>query len=92
MDAGLIGLAPFLVFFAIVMKSLFQSLRSVEDKKLKEYHYAVIVSILSYLIAGMSGRFLFPTQANSFFWIIAAMAIVLVKISEFQGDNGKIET
>lgn len=92
MDAGLIGLAPFLIFFAIVMKSLFQSLRSVEDKKLKEYHYAIIVSILSYLIAGMSGRFLFPTQANSFFWIIAAMAIVLVKISKFQGDNGKIET
>jgi len=84
MDAGLIGLAPFLIFFAIVMKLLFQSLRSVEDRNLKEYHYAIIVSILSYLIAGMSGRFLFPAQANSFFWIIAAMAIVLVKISKFE--------
>jgi O-antigen ligase len=90
-DAGLIGLTTFILFFVVLLKKLLKSLRTVQDKKFREYHYALLTSLIGYLVAGLSGRFLFPTLSNSYFWIIVGLSIVIISMSERKAEYGKSE-
>lgn len=82
MDAGLIGLSIFLSFFIILFKRLVKSLRFVDNNVFKEYHYGLIISLIAYLMAGVTGRFLFPIISNSYFWIIVGLSIVLTRMTK----------
>ena len=85
LDAGLIGLTVFISFFILLFKKLFYFFNRIENKKLNEYYYAVIISMISFFIAGLTGRTLFPSGKNCYFWIVAGIAIAIVRI--LQKDN-----
>lgn len=86
-DAGLIGLITFMLFFILLLKKAFKSLGNIRDYKVREYQYAMIVSIVSYLIAGMTGRSFFPLLSNGYLWIIAGLAIAIIYRFQYSGES-----
>jgi O-antigen ligase len=80
LDAGLIGLAVFMSFFILLFKKMLYFFNNIESSKLNEYYYAIIVSMISFFIAGLTGRSLFPGGKSCFFWIVVSLSIVIIRI------------
>jgi len=90
-DAGLFGLITFMVFLMLLLKKAFKSLGNIRDIRIREYQYAAIVSIVSYLIAGITGRSLFPVLSNSYFWLTTGLAVAIIYSFQHSREylNGK---
>lgn len=86
-DAGLLSLAVVLVFFYRLIRSMFARQRSMEDSPFREYGFALIVGIIAYLVAGLSGRSIFPQLLSSFFWIAAGLAVVMLKLTDLSEED-----
>lgn len=82
MDAGLLGFTIILVMLGGLMKRLRNSIYRIRYLELLEYRHAVFVSLLAYLIAGITDRSFFPYHANFFFWIIIGLSISILRIVE----------
>ena len=82
LDAGIPGLIVFVFFYFVLLKRAFRNLRKPSLPRLREYQYAVIVSLISFLISGLTGRSFFPSDENSFIWIVLGIAIVINRIIE----------
>ncbi|MDL1979739.1 MAG: O-antigen ligase family protein [Deltaproteobacteria bacterium] len=81
-DAGLIGVVTFIAFYIILLRKACKSLGNINDYKIKEHHYAVIVSLSCYLISGITDRSFFPDPANGFLWVVVGIAIVIIRMSQ----------
>jgi len=92
LDAGLLGLMTFILFYFVLLKKASKNLRIINKYKIKEYQYAVIASLISYLVSGLTGRSFFPNAENSYVWIIVGMAIVINTIVENSGEFIEQET
>jgi hypothetical protein len=55
----------------------YKGFKIAQDPGLKEYQCGVAVSLISYFVAGITGRSLFPTFSNSHFWVVVAIAIFI---------------
>ena len=73
------------IFFTVLFTKLIRNMRVMTNPAMRGLNIAVIVALLSYGIAGMSGRDLFPNIANSYFYIILAFAVVIERISKYTG-------
>jgi len=82
LEAGLIGLVAFLLLFLVLFKKAYGALNNIHDQKVREYQYAVIVSLICYLISGFTERSFFPTISNGFLWIVIGFLIVITRLSE----------
>ena len=82
LDVGLIGLIIILTLSIYLLLKLYKNFKVTKNIILKEYQYAVFVSIISYLIAGLTGRYLLPTIANAYLWLIVSFAILILKLNE----------
>lgn len=93
LDTGLIGLAVFLSFFAFLLLHFGKYAR--KCRKVSPFYSSLltgcIVSIVSYLISGLSGRTFFPTLSNAFLWIVIGLgAAVCGSLKTSQEMNKRI--
>jgi hypothetical protein len=92
LDAGIIGLLIVMLFYVYLFKKIYKCIGAIKDVKTREYLYAVIVAMMSFFIAGITGRSLFPRVSNSYFWIILGVALAILMIQENSGDHVRNET
>jgi len=88
LDAGILGLIVFLSFYYTLLKKTFKNLKRFRFPELREYQFAVLVSLMSFLIAGLTGRSFFPKMENSFIWLVIGITIALNKFVENSGGPG----
>lgn len=84
-DSGLICMSLIMVMFYKIIKKVHIVIARAHDEKIKEIYYPVLVSIISFLISGMTGRSFFPTIDNSYFWIVMGLFICLGIQAESNG-------
>jgi hypothetical protein len=77
LDVGILGFAVIMYLFRHIFLQVRRGLRACQDPSGKELQYMFIVSIMAYFIAGFSGRSLFPTLANSYFWLDMGVIVSL---------------
>jgi O-antigen ligase len=87
LDGGILGLTVFISFFLLLFKKSLYFQNAMTDSKLKEYQYAVIISMVAYFTAGLTGRTLFPGGKNGFFWIVVGIAVVIIRMLEESKDS-----
>ena len=80
-DAGLIGIIIYSLFYYKIVRNAVKTLRFLEDERIKEYIYANLLSIISFAVCGLTGRSLFPRPENIFIWIILGCTIAVCEIS-----------
>ncbi len=80
LESGVIGLVAFILIFAFLLKALYTNLHIIEDSKIREFYYGFLISIISYLIAGLTGRSFFPDLQNSFLWLTLGGAFVFLNL------------
>ncbi|GJL77352.1 MAG: hypothetical protein NPINA01_03410 [Nitrospinaceae bacterium] len=81
LDMGLVGLVFFMLFVVYLLRALFKAVKkSSFEEAQKEIIFGVIVAILSFLIAGFTGRLSYPAISNYPLWIIMAIGAALLKI------------
>jgi len=78
-DNGILGAALMIGIHLLIIGSYIHKLINTMTS-FDEYRYGVLLSMLMYFLAGLTGRSLFPVYDNSFLWII--MAIACLKISQ----------
>ena len=79
-DSGLIGFIAIIPFMSFFFYRFYKSIPFFFDSDIKEYQYAVVVSTAAYFISGLTGRSLFPESNNSYFWLILAIGISLLRV------------
>lgn len=77
-DAGIIGLAFFLSFFFIYTKRFFKAHKFITDKVFLDLLIGIEISIVAFLIRGVTDSFFFPTLTNSFLWLDLGLGIAIV--------------
>ncbi|MHA1231703.1 MAG: O-antigen ligase family protein [Candidatus Helarchaeota archaeon] len=90
-DSGI--LCFFLVIFLYIkfFTKILKTLKIINNYVLKEYLYASIISLISYFISGLTGRSLFPTLKNSFFWISMGITVAIINIFENYKQKVSVE-
>src|SRR5262249_37280358 len=81
LDAGLVGLAGLMPFYIILLRQAYQSLKFINEYELREYQYAVIVSLSGFFISGLTDRSLFPNDENCYLWAVMGFAISTIRWS-----------
>lgn len=88
LDGGMVSFIVIISFFVFIMYKIFNSLKIIKSKTIREYQYAVFVSMTAFFIAGMTGRTLFPSGQNSYFWLVLGVGIAIIRmIQELKEDN-----
>ena len=82
LDSGLVGLAGLMPFYIILLNRTYRSLKFINDTELKEYQYAIIVSLSGFLISGLTDRSLFPNDENFYLWAVMGLAFNTVRWSQ----------
>lgn len=77
-DAGIIGLGFFLIFFFMFIKRFFKAHKLIKDKVFLDILIGIEISIVAFLIRGITDSFFFPTLTNSFLWLDLGLGIAIV--------------
>lgn len=91
LDTGMIGLLMYLLFFIVILFRLFNKYLIYSHlKKREETHILVglMISIVSFMIRGLTDGFLLPDLTNSYFYIILAIAGVYELMLTKEQDGG----
>jgi len=83
-DAGIISLIIIGSFYYVILRNAFHTLQLTTEAHLKENLYACIVSILCFLIAGMTGYSFFPMNSNVFIWVILGCTIASLNLLSYK--------
>jgi len=84
LDAGLVGLAFFLVSFLGILRTFAAKVGSCPDTHLRSSLYGIFVSLIGYMVSGFSGRSFMPTLDNGYLWVLLAVGLGIVR--NFTGD------
>ena len=79
-DAGIISLIIIVSLYYVILRNAFYTLQRTTEAHLKENLYACIVSILCFLIAGMTQFSFFPTNYNALIWVILGCTVASSKL------------
>lgn len=78
LDAGLIGLVIYIVFYTKLLKKLAGVANELYENRLhKDIIYAIIVASIGYFISGLSGRSLFPAATNAYVQVLLALGFTI---------------
>ena len=86
-DAGIFAAILIFSLYAFIFLKIFHSLKAIKNRTIREYQYAVIVSLSSFFIAGITGRTLFPLETNGLLFIIMGLGIVITRLAWGFHDN-----
>jgi O-antigen ligase len=81
LEVGIIGLAFFLSFFIYYLFFFFRSLKKL-DIRHSLLMNGIIVSLISFLISGLTGRQFFPCLQNSYLWVVLAFGIAIIEVDK----------
>ncbi len=81
-DSGLIGFFLIMLSFVSAVFRVVKNFYSVQDPHLREYQYAVLASLVSFMISGLSGRSFFPDLNGAYLWILLGYAAAIANISK----------
>ena len=79
LDAGLTGLIGITAVFAFLLLQAWRSLKDIKDAKMLEYQYAMCVSLICFLISGMTDRSFFPKHDNCFLWLVVGLSLLIIQ-------------
>jgi hypothetical protein len=82
LDTGIVGLSFFVAFFVYFLRGIRNGMREVPEGKYRTLLTGTLVSIVAYLISGMTGREFFPEMSNSYLWISLAIALNIIKMHQ----------
>lgn len=82
LDAGLVGLALFMLFYLFLIRQTYVCMRKTEHNIFKEYQCATLVALLCYLLSGFTDRTFFPDPMNGFLWVIVGITVVIVRMEK----------
>lgn len=77
-DSGIIGLGFFLVFFFLFLKRFIKAHPQIRDRAMLDILIGIEISVVSFLIRGVTDSFFFPTLTNAFLWINLGLGISIV--------------
>jgi O-antigen ligase len=80
LDSGLVGLSFFVAFFVYFLGRIRKGMREVPKGQYRILLTGTLISIIAYLIAGLTGREFFPELSNSYLWIVLAIALNIIKM------------
>jgi O-antigen ligase len=83
LDSGLVGLAGLMPFYIILLTQTYRSLKFINEYEIKEYQYAVIVSLTGFLISGLTNKSLFPGDDNFYLWVVMGFAFSTIRWSQY---------
>ena len=86
-DAGVLGLLVTMIFYAVIMKRSHKSLSSIKDPTLLEYQAGALIGMLNYFMSGFTGGSFFPNLENSYFLILLAVSLIIMKLTTNQEKN-----
>lgn len=86
-DTGLFGLLLISFMFYRMVQRVHILIVKTHDARIKKIYYPVLVSIISFLISGITGRSFFPTIDNSYFWIVIGLFICLGVQAKNNGET-----
>ncbi len=75
MDSGIIGLAFFLIFFALIFYGFVKSHPQIKDRNFLHIMYGVEISMVAFMFRGISDSFFFPALTNTYLWIVMAIGL-----------------
>jgi hypothetical protein len=82
LDTGIVGLSFFVLFFLYFLKEIRNGIRDVPKGKYRTLLAGTLVSIVAYLLSGMTGRNFFPEMSNSYLWISLAISLNIVRMHQ----------
>jgi O-antigen ligase len=87
LNTGLIGFFLVLLVYGVVLKKIYDHLKSMPQGPMREYLCGSLVSMICFLAGGMTRGSFFPQIENAYFWAIAALAIVIMRLSPVSGPG-----
>ena len=87
LDAGLLGLGSYLLFFFLFLRVSYRSIGLIHDRVLKEYQVGIVVAILSFLAGGMTRGSFFPEVDNASIWAILALGLVITRLTHVNEND-----
>ncbi len=87
LDMGIAGLLVFLAFFAVVIV-WFRRIAT-RYRTVSPYHAGLLdgctVSVVCYLLSGLTGRSFFPSASNIYLWIVIGLGIAIAEYLKREG-------
>ncbi|MGI6086033.1 MAG: O-antigen ligase family protein [Acetivibrionales bacterium] len=84
LDMGIIGLGIILILFAVVIVHFFRTAKKTKETLpfCSNLLNGCLVSVICFLIAGMTGRSFFPNQGNFYLWIVLGLGFSVARLCE----------
>lgn len=92
LDSGFVGFCIIMSLYVVFIMRIKRSLRWIKDMRLKEYQYAVLVAIITFLFSGLVGRSFYPQLQNAYLWIILGISVAIMKLQPVSGGGYNAET
>lgn len=77
-DSGVIGLGFFVFMFLMMLKKFLVCQRSIADPFYREVLCGVSVSVVSFMLRGITDSFFFPALTNAFIWVVLGIGIAIL--------------
>lgn len=88
LDAGLIGLVFFLVSFFHFLKKFISTHKYIGEQLHLDIMIGIEISIVAFLIRGVTDSFFFPALTNAFLWINLGIGTSIVYLYRSKGIKG----
>lgn len=77
-DSGIVGLGFFIVFFMLFLRRFVRAHKYIKDKALLDILIGIEVSVIAFMIRGVTDSFFFPALTNAFLWINLGTGVAIV--------------
>ncbi len=92
LDAGLIGLLFFLVFFFRFLMRFIRTHRFVEDRLFLDILIGIEISVVAFMVRGITDSFFFPALTNAFLWINLGLGVSITYLARAEKAGERYET
>ncbi len=90
LDSGIIGLSFFLIFFYLFLKRFISAHKQIKDRLFLDILIGIEISIVAFLIRGVTDSFFFPALTNAFLWINLGLGTSIVYLYRHSDKGLKI--
>ncbi len=88
LETGIIGFAAFMYLLATYIKTAYKLYIQIKDPFKKDILFAILLAIIGFLIAGLSGYF-YEDRLGLMFWLYMGISIGIGKGGRLKGDRLK---